>query len=63
MAYQRIRQPKLSDAIEQELERLILEGTLSPGQKLPAERELAKQFDVSRPSVREAIQQIGRAHV
>ncbi|MCG7498161.1 pyruvate dehydrogenase complex transcriptional repressor PdhR [Vibrio sp. Of7-15] len=58
MAYQRIRQPKLSDVIEQELERLILEGTLSAGQKLPSERELAKQFDVSRPSVREAIQRL-----
>ncbi|MDF4534547.1 GntR family transcriptional regulator, partial [Vibrio parahaemolyticus] len=53
MAYQRIRQPKLSDVIEQELERLIVEGTLSPGQQLPPERELAKQFEVSRPSVRE----------
>ncbi|KHF16444.1 transcriptional regulator PdhR [Vibrio parahaemolyticus] len=58
MAYQRIRQPKLSDVIEQELERLIVEGTLSPGQQLPPERELAKQFDVSRPSVREAIQRL-----
>ncbi|GLQ73835.1 pyruvate dehydrogenase complex transcriptional repressor PdhR [Vibrio sp. vnigr-6D03] len=58
MAYQRIRQPKLSDVIEQELERLILEGTLSPGEQLPPERELAKQFDVSRPSVREAIQRL-----
>nr|WP_086938430.1 pyruvate dehydrogenase complex transcriptional repressor PdhR [Thaumasiovibrio occultus] len=58
MTYQRIRQPKLSDVIEQELERLILEGSLSAGQKLPPERELAKQFDVSRPSVREAIQRL-----
>jgi GntR family transcriptional repressor for pyruvate dehydrogenase complex len=58
MAYQRIRQPKLSDVIEQELERSILEGTLSPGQQLPPERELAKQFDVSRPSIREAIQRL-----
>ncbi len=67
MAYQRIRQPKLSDVIEQELERLIVEGTLSAGQQLPPERELAKQFDVSRPSIREAIQrleaQAGLAHV
>ena len=55
MTYQRIRQPKLSDAIEQELERLILEGVLSPGEQLPPERELAKQFEVSRPYVREAI--------
>ena len=58
MAYQRIRQPKLSDVIEQELERLIVEGTLAPGQQLPPERELAKQFEVSRPSIREAIQRL-----
>ncbi|MGL6258457.1 pyruvate dehydrogenase complex transcriptional repressor PdhR [Vibrio sp. WXL103] len=58
MAYQRIRQPKLSDVIEQEIERLIVEGTLAPGQQLPPERELAKQFDVSRPSIREAIQRL-----
>lgn len=58
MAYQRIRQPKLSDVIEQELERLIVEGAWALGQKLPPERELAKQFDVSRPSIREAIQRL-----
>ncbi|MEQ4674222.1 pyruvate dehydrogenase complex transcriptional repressor PdhR [Providencia vermicola] len=56
MTYGKIRQPKLSDVIEQRLEHLIFEGTLRPGEKLPPERELAKQFDVSRPSVREAIQ-------
>lgn len=58
MAYSKIRQPKLSDAIEQQLEFLILEGTLRPGEKLLPERELAKQFDVSRPSLREAIQSL-----
>lgn len=30
MAYSKIRQPKLSDAIEQQLESLIMEGTLRP---------------------------------
>ncbi|MEY8711051.1 transcriptional regulator PdhR [Mangrovibacter phragmitis] len=58
MAYSKIRQPKLSDVIEQQLEYLILEGTLRPGEKLPPERELARQFDVSRPSLREAIQRL-----
>jgi GntR family transcriptional repressor for pyruvate dehydrogenase complex len=58
MVTQRIRQPKLSDVIEAELERLILEGAYSAGQQLPPERELAKQFDVSRPSLREAIQKL-----
>ena len=42
MAYSKIRQPKLSDVIEQQLECLILEGTLRPGEKLPPERELAE---------------------
>lgn len=40
------------------LETMILEGSLRPGQRLPAERELAKKFDVSRPSLREAIQKL-----
>ncbi|CAM4069939.1 pyruvate dehydrogenase complex transcriptional repressor PdhR [Vibrio neonatus] len=58
VSFRSIRQPKLSDVIEKELETLILDGILSPGKKLPSERELAKQFDVSRPSVREAIQRL-----
>ena len=57
MAYSKIRQPKLSDVIEQQLEFLILEGRCAPV-KTPPERELAKQFDVSRPSLREAIQRL-----
>lgn len=57
MAYSKIRQPKLSDVIEQQLEFLILEEHCVP-EKLPPERELAKQFDVSRPSLREAIQRL-----
>ncbi|CAK9886007.1 MAG: Pyruvate dehydrogenase complex repressor [Candidatus Erwinia impunctatus] len=58
MAYSKIRQPRLSEAIEQQLETLIMEGTLRPGEKLPPERELAKQFEVSRPCLREAIQRL-----
>lgn len=46
---------KLSDVITEQLESMILDGTLLAGQQLPPERELAIQFDVSRPSLREAI--------
>jgi len=53
-----IKSPKKSDAIALQLENMIAEGTLKPGQKLPAERELAVQFAVSRPSLREAIQKL-----
>ncbi|QBY04845.1 pyruvate dehydrogenase complex transcriptional repressor PdhR [Thalassotalea sp. HSM 43] len=58
MAYKKIKQPKLSDVITSQLEEMILEGSLSAGQKLPPERELAEQFSVSRPSLREAIQNL-----
>ena len=58
MNYRRVKQPKISDVIAEELESMILEGSLKPGQRLPSERELAKQFDVSRPSLREAVQKL-----
>ena len=58
MAYSKISQPKISDVIMERLEQMILEGSLKPGQKLPPERELALQFEVSRPSLREAIQKL-----
>ncbi|WP_448553023.1 pyruvate dehydrogenase complex transcriptional repressor PdhR [Thalassotalea montiporae] len=52
------KQPKLSDVILAQLEQMIVEGSLKSGQKLPPERELAAQFEVSRPSLREAIQKL-----
>lgn len=58
MSYQRVKQPKISDVIVERIEEMILEGTLEPGQRLPPERELAKQFEVSRPSLREAVQKL-----
>ncbi|KZN60083.1 transcriptional regulator [Pseudoalteromonas luteoviolacea CPMOR-1] len=54
----KIKAAKLSDVILEQLENMILEGSLLPGEKLPPERELAKQFEVSRPSLREAIQKL-----
>ena len=53
-----LKQAKLSDVILSQLEGMILEGSLIAGQKLPPERELAVQFNVSRPSLREAIQKL-----
>ena len=49
---------RAADAIMDQVERLILEGKVRPGQKLPSERALAEEFDVSRPTVREAIQKL-----
>tara|TARA_R110000868_G_scaffold90113_3_gene250418 strand:+ start:2626 stop:3402 length:777 start_codon:yes stop_codon:yes gene_type:complete len=53
-----IRQRRLSDNIVEQLETMILEGALQPGERLPAERALAEQFGVSRPSLREAVQKL-----
>lgn len=53
---QRIQSRKLSDVITEQLESMIVDGRLLAGQKLPPERELAQKFEVSRPSLREAIQ-------
>lgn len=58
MSYTKIKQPKLADVIENRLQKMILDGTLELGEKLLPERELAKQFDVSRPSLREAMQRL-----
>ncbi|MFJ8513443.1 GntR family transcriptional regulator [Lysinibacillus xylanilyticus] len=49
-----------SDKIENELIRSILAGVYSVGSNLPAERELAKEFGVGRPTIREALQRLGR---
>lgn len=46
---------KLSDSIVTQIERLILDGSLKPGDALPPERDFAQQLGVSRPSVREAV--------
>lgn len=58
MGFDQIRQRRLSDDIVEQLEGMILEGTLKAGERLPAERALAEQFGVSRPSLREAIQKL-----
>ncbi|WP_432974759.1 FadR/GntR family transcriptional regulator [Dactylosporangium sp. CA-233914] len=42
---------------------LILEGELSPGDALPAERELAVRLGVSRPLVREALRSLEAVNI
>ena len=49
---------RLSDEIAEKIKGLIMEGAWVRGQRLPAERELAERFGVSRPSLREAIRSL-----
>lgn len=46
---------RLYEKLSKELARAIAAGEFTLGQRLPSERELAQKFDVSRPTVREAI--------
>ncbi len=58
MTYNKLHLPRIPDAIAHQLEMRIVEGSLKPGDRLPAERELAAELGVSRPSLREAIKKL-----
>jgi GntR family transcriptional regulator, transcriptional repressor for pyruvate dehydrogenase complex len=53
--YKTVRTSRLYEQIVQQIEDSILKGALKPGDQLPAERELAQQFGVSRTAIREAV--------
>ena len=53
--YRVVRTARLYEQIVQQIEESILKGTLKTGDQLPAERELAQRFGVSRTAVREAV--------
>jgi GntR family transcriptional repressor for pyruvate dehydrogenase complex len=48
----------LNERIRTEILRVLAERDLSPGDRLPSERELATRLRVSRPSVREAVRSL-----
>ena len=50
-----IKQSKATDEVLAQLKEAILRGAFQVGDKLPSERELTEQFNVSRGVVREAI--------
>ena len=52
---QAIKVQRLYLQVAEQLRNLIAEGTFPPGSRLPAERDLAEQFAVSRPTIREAM--------
>ena len=55
MPFQKIVSDKMSSAVCRQIEELILQGVLRPGDRLPAERELSETLDVSRPTLRGAL--------
>ena len=53
--FRAIEQKKVSAQIVDQVKALISSGKLKPGDTLPPERELMKVFNVSRPTLREAL--------
>lgn len=53
--YKIVQSSRLYEQIVEQIEQSVQKGDLKPGDQLPAERELAEQFGVSRTAVREAV--------
>src|SRR5881227_4110226 len=53
-----VSRPSIYMDVAGQIRRAILEGTMSSGERLPPERELARQFGVSRATVREALRHL-----
>lgn len=51
-----IKKQKASDLIVEEIWKMILEGKLKPGDRLPPEFKLVERFQVSKVTLREALQ-------
>jgi GntR family transcriptional regulator, transcriptional repressor for pyruvate dehydrogenase complex len=56
--YSPIKKFRTSDLIVEEIWSAILRGDLNPGDRLPPERELVDQFEVSKVTLREALQKL-----
>jgi DNA-binding FadR family transcriptional regulator len=55
MRLQAVEPRRLYRQIADQIRRLIAKGEVAPGERLPAERDLARRLGVSRPSLREAL--------
>ena len=56
-----IRQVRVSEEVVEQLKLSILQGQFKPGDRLPPERELAEQLQVSRVAIREALRVLQNA--
>lgn len=56
LKFEPVSRRTVSTQIREQLLHRITTGELSPGERIPSERELSDQFEVARTSVREAIQ-------
>jgi GntR family transcriptional regulator, transcriptional repressor for pyruvate dehydrogenase complex len=55
VSFTAVRKKRLFEDVARQVQQLIVDGVLNPGDLLPPERQLAERFGVSRNSVRDAI--------
>ena len=55
LTFTAVRKKRLFEDVARQVQKLIVDGSLKPGDRLPPERQLAELFGVSRNSVRDAI--------
>jgi GntR family transcriptional repressor for pyruvate dehydrogenase complex len=53
--FRAVRRARHYEQVAKQIQRLVIRGVLRPGDRLPAERELAAKFGVSRATIRDAI--------
>lgn len=56
--FEEIKVEKISDKISEQIVKLIVDGKLKPGDKLPGERQLIELLGVGRSSLREALNRL-----
>ena len=56
--YEPVQKDTFPSQIARQIRAMIVEGRLAVNQKLPTEQELAAQFAVSRPTIREALKRL-----
>jgi DNA-binding FadR family transcriptional regulator len=54
-----IKQSRVSEEVAEQIKQSILLGRFKTGEKLPSERKLAEEFEVSRVAIREALRTLG----
>ncbi len=58
MTIRPIKPNRVSSLVFEQIRELIYKGTFKPGQQIPPERELAASMEVSRTSVRNALDKL-----
>lgn len=62
-SFKHVKLLTISEQIAAHIKQSILDGKLVPGDKLPSEKELSEIFQVSRPTLRDAIKQLAASNL